>query len=138
MAADVPPAPRTPAQQVGDAAEHEVAARLAARGWRLLGGRVRVGRSELDLVAVDPGPPLTLVIIEVRWRRGRDFGLPEETVDRRKLGHLRAGVGRLLEAGRLPDGTLLPDLPVRLDLVVVEPPLAPGGPVRVRHHRGIG
>jgi Holliday junction resolvase-like predicted endonuclease len=138
MAAYLPPASRTPAQQAGDAAERDVAARLAARGWRLLGGRVRAGRSELDLVAVDPGPPRSLVIVEVRWRRRRDFGLPEETIDHRKLAHLRAGVGRLLEAGRLPDGTILPDLPIRLDLVVVEPPSPPGGPARVRHHRGIG
>jgi Holliday junction resolvase-like predicted endonuclease len=78
------------------------------------------------------------VIVEVRWRRRRDFGLPEETVDHRKLAHLRGGVGRLLEAGRLPDGTVLPDLPIRLDLVVLEPPSPPGGPARVRHHRGIG
>jgi Holliday junction resolvase-like predicted endonuclease len=138
MAASIPPAPRTPAQQAGDAAELDVAARVSGRGWCLLGRHVRAGRSELDLVAVDPGPPRALVIVEVRWRRRRDFGLPEETVDHRKLAHLRAGVGRLLEAGRLPDGTALPDLPIRLDLVVVEPPLYPGGPARVRHHRGIG
>jgi len=138
MAAYVPPSPRTLAQRAGDAAEDHVAARLSARGWRILGRRVRAGRSELDLVAVDPGPPRTLVIVEVRWRRRRDFGLPEETVDHRKLAHLRAGVGRLLEAGRLPDGTVLPDLPIRLDLVVLEPPSPPGGPAQVRHHRGIG
>ncbi len=138
MAALPPPAPRTLAQQAGDAAELEVAARLVDRGWLLLGRHVRAGRSELDFVAVDPGPPRALVIVEVRWRRRRDFGLPEETVDRRKLAHLRAGIGRLLEAGRLPAGAILPDLPVRLDLVVVEPPSSPGGPARVRHHRGIG
>jgi len=138
MAAHLPPSPRTLAQRAGDAAEDDVAARLAARHWLLLGRRVRAGRSELDLVAVDPGPPRTLVIVEVRWRRRRDFGLPEETVDHRKRAHLRAGIGRLLEAGRLADGTALPDLPIRLDLVVVEPPLQPGGPARVRHHRGIG
>jgi Holliday junction resolvase-like predicted endonuclease len=138
MAAHFPPSPRTLAQVAGDAAEDDVAAQLAGRGWWLLGRRVRAGRSELDLVGVDPGPPRTLVIVEVRWRRRRDFGLPEETVDHRKLAHLRAGVGRLLEAGRLPDGTVLPDLPIRLDLVVVEPSTPPGGPARVRHHRGIG
>ena len=138
MASYVPPSPRTLAQRAGDAAEDDVAARLAARGWWLLGRRVRAGRSELDLVAVDPGPPRTLVIVEVRWRRRRDFGLPEETVYHRKLAHLRAGVGRLLEAGRLPDGTVLPDLPIRLDLVVLEPPSQRGGPARVSHHRGIG
>lgn len=130
--------PRTPAQRAGDSAEARVAALLGAQGWALLGRRVRAGRSELDLVAVDPGPPHALVVVEVRWRRRRDFGLPEETLDHRKLGHLRAGLGRLLEAGRLPDGTALPDLPVRLDLVVVEPPAAPGGPARIRHHRGVG
>jgi putative endonuclease len=129
---------RTPAQRAGDAAEALVAQRLAGRGWRLLGSRVRAGRSELDLVAVDPGPPESLVIIEVRWRRCRDYGLPEETVSHRKIAHLRAGAGRLLLAGRLPDGSPLPDLPVRLDLVVVEPPRVPGGPERTRHHRAIG
>ena len=138
MAANLSPPPRTPAQRAGDAAEDTVAVGLTALGWRLLGRRVHAGRSELDLVAVDPGRPRTLVIVEVRWRRRRDFGLPEETVDHRKLAHLRAGVGRLLEAGRLPDGTVLPDLPVRLDLVVVEPSAPSGGPARIRHHRGIG
>src|ERR1035437_6791180 len=93
---------RTPSQRAGDAAEDAVAARLVARGWVVLGRKVRAGRSELDLVAVDPGPPPALVVVEVRWRRSRAFGLPEETVDRRKLRHLRAGVGRLVEAGRLP------------------------------------
>src|SRR5664280_3592510 len=129
---------RTPSQRAGDAAEDAVAARLVAGGWAVLGRRVRAGRSELDLVAVDPGPPPALVVVEVRWRRSRAFGLPEATVDRRKLGHLRAGVGRLADAGQLPDGRRLPNLPVRLDLVVVEPPPAPGRPGRVRHHRGIG
>jgi putative endonuclease len=138
MAPNLPPAPRTAAQRAGDAAEDAVAGRLAAAGWAVLGRRVHAGRSEVDLVAVDPGPPPSIVIVEVRWRRSRTFGLPEETVDRRKLGHLRAGIGRLIEAGRLPDGTVLPDLPVRLDLVVVEPPVRPGGPTRVRHHRAIG
>lgn len=138
MAARLPTQSRTRSQRAGDAAEEEVAGRLAARGWSLLGRRVRAGRSELDLVAVDPGPPPVLVVVEVRWRRSREFGLPEETIDRRKLAHLRVGVARLLQAGRLPGGIALPDLPVRLDLVVVEPPATPGMPVQMRHHPAIG
>jgi putative endonuclease len=135
-----PPSPprRTPAQRAGDAAEAEVAQRLAGQGWVILGRQVRAGRSELDIVAVDRGAPPTLVVVEVRWRSRRDFGLPEETLDRRKLAYLRRGLGRLLEVGRLPDGTILPDLPVRLDLAVVEPPAGPDGLARVRHHRAIG
>jgi putative endonuclease len=120
---------RTSQQVAGDAAEELVAGRLVALGWRVLGRNVHVGRSELDIVAVDPGPPARLVIVEVRWRRSRAFGLPEETFDYKKRAHLRAGVGRLLEAGCLPGGVELPRLPVALDLAVVEP-----GPV-VRLHR---
>lgn len=125
----------TAAQRAGDAAEDRVVARLAAAGWAILGRNVRVGRSELDIVAIDPGPPRTLVVVEVRWRGRRDFGLPEESLDHRKRAALRRALGRLLEAGTLPDGTPLPRLPLRLDLVAVEP--GEGLVPLVRHHRAI-
>jgi Holliday junction resolvase-like predicted endonuclease len=112
---------RTSRQEAGDAAEAMVAERLAARGWTILARNVHAGRSELDIVAVDPGPPARLVIIEVRWRRSREFGLPEETLDRAKRGMLRRGISRLLECGALPDGSQLPHLPIAVDLAVVEP-----------------
>jgi putative endonuclease len=125
---------RTAAQRAGDTAESLVASRLVELGWTILARNVHVGRHELDLVAIDPGPPPALVIVEVRWRRRRDFGLPEETFDRRKRGHLRVALGRLLEDG-LPDGIRVPMLPVRVDLVVVEPGSWPEAQPRVRHHR---
>ena len=132
-----PTTTRTRAQRAGDAAEDAVAAALATSGWRILGRRVRVGRLELDIVAVDPGPPPALAIVEVRWRRSRAFGLPEETADRRKLGRLRHAALGLVSRGTLPDGSRLPGLPLRLDLVAVEPAATPGR-LRLRHHRGIG
>src|SRR3989442_15281850 len=113
---------RTPEQHQGDRAEQFVADRLVAEGWQILGRNVRVGRGELDLVAVDPGPPSALVVVEVRWRRSREFGLPEETFDHRKRVHLWTAAMRLVEHGRLPDGRELPALPFRIDLVAVEPP----------------
>lgn len=128
---------RTPAQRAGDAAEDAVVAALAGAGWRILGRQVRVGRLELDIVAVDPGPPPVLAVVEVRWRRSRAFGLPEETADQRKLGRLRRGAAALASRGRLADGSLLPALPLRLDLVAVEPAVTPGR-LRLRHHRAIG
>ncbi|HEX7590383.1 MAG TPA: YraN family protein [Candidatus Limnocylindrales bacterium] len=112
---------RTDRQVSGDAAEALVAERLAARGWVVLGRNLRFGRCELDIVAVDPGPPARLVVVEVRWRASRAFGGAEESFDYRKRGQLRLGVGRLLEAESLPDGTALPRLPVAVDLAVVEP-----------------
>jgi Holliday junction resolvase-like predicted endonuclease len=127
---------RTGAQALGDDAESIVAASLAGRGWAILGRQVRIGRQELDVVAIDPGPPRTLVIVEVRWRRSRAFGLAEETVDHRKRAHLRAAIGRLLGEG-MPGGVALPSLPLRVDLVVVEPGARAGEPLRIRHHRAI-
>ncbi len=125
---------RTEAQQIGDAAEQLVTDRLVAAGWRILGRQVRVGRAELDIVAVDLALPPRLVIVEVRARATREFGTAEETVDARKRIRLRRAAQALRAQGTLPDGTLVPPLPLRLDLVVVEPPAVTGGAARVRHH----
>ncbi len=121
---------RTPAQQRGDAAEAEVERRLTAAGWAILARKLRVGRAEIDLLAVDPGPPRQLVIVEVRWRSGRNFGLPEETVGHAKWSGLRVAAYRLFDGGSLPDGREVPRLPVRIDLVVLEPGA-------LRHHRHV-
>ena len=123
---------RTDRQKAGDAAERLVAERLAARGWRILARNVHFGRSELDIVATDPGPPARLVVVEVRWRRSREFGLPEETLDHAKRAHLRAGIARMLEVG-LASRERLPYLPLALDLAVVEP--GPDGRPQIRLFR---
>jgi putative endonuclease len=120
---------RTAAQRAGDAAEANVAAYLAEMAWQILGTHVRVGRAEIDIIATDPGPPATLAIVEVRWRAGRAFGLPEETIDRKKRVRIHAAGHLLRELGALPGGVLVPRLPLRFDLVVLEP----GD--RLRHYR---
>jgi Holliday junction resolvase-like predicted endonuclease len=127
---------RTSVQRAGDAAESLAEARLTAAGWRILGRHIRVSRAEIDLLAVDLGPPRALVAVEVRWRRQRDFGLPEETVDRPKVLRLQRALLQLLDGRQLPDGTAVPRLPVRLDLVAID--VDRTGAVRMRHHRAIG
>lgn len=124
---------RTAAQQAGDSAESLVLVRLLAAGWTVLARNVHVGRHELDLVAIDPGPPRALVIVEVRWRASRGFGLGEETVDHRKRSRVRLAAYGLLDRGVLPGGAVVPRLPIRFDLIVVEPGEG-GGEPRVRHH----
>jgi putative endonuclease len=123
---------RSPAQRIGAAAESAVERALSQASWTILGRNVHVGRLELDLVCVDPGPPSQLVVVEVRWRSRRDFGLPEETVDHRKRARIREAAFVLLERGRLPDGTPVPGLPLRFDLIVSEPDRP------MRHHRHLG
>ena len=125
----------TAARWLGDQAEELVAIRLMESGWRILGRNIRAGHGELDIVAVDPGPPEELVFVEVRWRRRRDFGLAEETFDRTKRARLWRTIAALLEAGVVTRDIQLPRLPVRVDLVVVEPPVRPGDEPRVRHYR---
>jgi len=119
-------------QQAGDTAERHVREHLIEAGWTILGRNIHVGRAELDLIGVDPGPPQALVVVEVRWRARRDFGLPEETVDHRKLARIRRASFVLRETGTLPNGALIPPLPFRIDLVAMEP----GG--LLRHHRHVG
>jgi putative endonuclease len=131
--ADAQPRTRTAAQRAGDDAETLVAERLTEQGWSILARNVHVGRHELDLVAVDPGPPHRLVVVEVRLRSTRAFGLAEETVDFRKRRHLRDAAWTMVAAGTLPDGRPLPRIGLRFDLVVVEPTTDGTG---VRHHRG--
>ena len=126
----------TSAQRIGDAGEDMAAGRLEAAGWHLSSpGTCELGRDELDLVAVDPGPPAALVVVEVRRRGRRDFGLAEESLDFRKRGALRRAGWELSAAGVLPDGRPLPVLPLRIDLVAIDPG-ADGRP-SLRHHRGI-
>lgn len=125
----------TVAQRIGDEAEGLVVARFEAAGWTILGRNVRVGRGELDILAVDPGPPEWLVVVEVRRRGRRDFGLAEETLDWPKRAALRRAIGGLLAAGHLPDGASLPRLELRVDLVAID--LGPDGRPAIRHHRGI-
>jgi putative endonuclease len=126
--------------RLGATAERLIATRLARAGWRILGTNVRVGRSELDVVAVDPGPPAALVIVEVRANRMAAFGSPEERVDERKLRAVYRGAILLRAEGRLPDGTRLPRLPLRVDAIAVELGTTLGGAVpasTVRHLRGV-
>jgi putative endonuclease len=129
---------RTAAQRAGDAAEQLVGSHLGSIGWIVLARNVHVGRHELDLVAIDPGPPAALVIVEVRWRVSRAFGLAEETVDYRKRTRVRSAAFGLLDRGQFADGEPIPHLPLRFDLIVVEPGSGGAGEAdarRIRHHR---
>ena len=66
-------------QRRGSHAEELAAQYVATLGWKVLARNVKVGaRDEIDLVALDPGPPLELVCVEVRSARSVAFGAPEE------------------------------------------------------------
>ena len=54
---------------------------LESGGCTILASNVRCGRQEIDIVADDGG---TLVFVEVRARRGRQLGTPEESITQSK------------------------------------------------------
>ncbi len=69
--------------RVGEAAAE---AFLVDTGMRLVERDVRLRNGQIDLVMLDGR---SLVVVEVKSRRGGDYGLPQEAVTRRKLAKLR-------------------------------------------------
>ena len=80
------------------------------RGYRILAANVWLGGHELDLVA---RRGRTLVVCEVKSRRGTSFGDPLELVDAEKVRRIRHAAGLWLATR--PD---LTGLAVRFDVVV--------------------
>lgn len=112
-------------------AGEDVAARyLAELGWRMLERNWRCPAGELDIVAVDPGPPATVVFCEVKCRRGLGFGTPLEAITVAKQRKLRELAVLWLRAQ--PFG--VPRF--RIDGVGVL--LRPGVPAEISHVKGIG
>ena len=97
----------------------EAAARvyLECAGLRAVAANAYFRSGELDLVMVDPTARLgsTLVFVEVRYRRGRDYGGGAASIDRGKRR-------RLVRAARLFLATHREwrDAPCRFDVVEAE------------------
>lgn len=110
----------------GDAGETTAAGYLARRGFRLLARNVRISRiGEIDIVALDGAE---LVFVEVKTRRDRAFGPPEEAVTPAKLRTIAA----CADAWRNAKGWTARAW--RIDVVAVD--LAAGTP-DIRHLKGV-
>ncbi len=81
----------------GAEGEARAAAHLEAAGWRVLARNARAGGVELDLVAERGG---TLAFVEVKSRRARAYGMPEEAIDARKRARLVRGAAAWLAQAR--------------------------------------
>lgn len=114
----------TPLQRTGLWGERQAERHLTAKGYKILGRRVRVGlRDEIDLVARIED---TLVFIEVKARAGEDFGRPFSAVDRAKRFHLSRAALRYLKRLNTQPASF------RFDVVEIVGKQKTGNPV-IRH-----
>jgi putative endonuclease len=110
-----------PRSGLGRTGEDAAARHLQSLGYRVRARNVRIGRTELDLIAVRGR---RVVFCEVKTRRGGSMGAPEEAVTHGKQRRIvRAAEGWL--ARRRWSGD------VRFDVISVTP--GPGGGLDVRH-----
>ncbi|TMG49693.1 MAG: YraN family protein [Chloroflexi bacterium] len=75
-----------PVNPLGISGEALAEDHLRGLGYEIVGRDVRTPLGQLDLVARDGA---TLVFVEVKTRAGHGFGLPQESVDARKIRKLQ-------------------------------------------------
>jgi putative endonuclease len=88
----------TTRQECGASGEALVAARLEAAGYQILARNVRVGRSEIDIVA---SRARLVVFCEVRTRSSSALIEPAESIDRAKIARIRQAAASWLRAQKL-------------------------------------
>jgi len=103
--------PVAPRRRLGNWGEGVAAVRLEAEGYTIVARNWRCAAGEIDLVARDGE---TLVFVEVKTRRGRAYGAPEEALTPRKAQKLlQLGAQYVYEQS-------LGDVNWRIDLVAIE------------------
>jgi putative endonuclease len=107
---------------LGRSGERAAVDLLRAKRFQIVETGWRFGRGEIDIVARD-GP--VLVFVEVKTRRGRAFGSPEEAVTAAKQRQIRKIAQAYLVRRRIRG------VRCRFDVVAVE--TEPGRPPVLRH-----
>lgn len=85
---------------IGARGECVAAAHLSGLGWQIMATRFHCRGGELDIVAQDGS---TVVFVEVKARRSRQFGCPAEAVNKRKRARLLAAANTFLSERDLVD-----------------------------------
>jgi putative endonuclease len=76
-------------QTLGQFGESWAAGYLARAGFRIVDRNVRYREGEIDLVAYQG---TELVFVEVKCRRTRAFGLPQESITQKRFEHLARAI----------------------------------------------
>ena len=98
-------------QNFGQVGERLAAQALRERGYRILEQNFRCRLGEIDLVAEEAQD---LVFVEVKTRRGTQYGLPEEAITRVKRRKLAEVASYYLDLHAAPERSW------RIDVVAVQ------------------
>ena len=98
-------------KRLGQAGENIAEVFLQKQGYRILERNYQTPYGEIDLIAREARE---IVFIEVRTRRGTDFGTPIESLTRNKISHWEKSASSYLKkSGEF-------DQPIRFDFVGVD------------------
>jgi putative endonuclease len=95
--------------ELGAWGEELAAAFLQQKGYAILERDWKSGHKDLDIVATIDD---VVVFVEVKTRRNRVFGEPEEAIDYRKLQNLRQAINYYVKSRRI-------NREIRLDAITV-------------------
>ena len=95
--------------ELGTWGEEMAASFLQQKGYVIIERDWKSGHKDIDIIALHNN---TLVFVEVKTRRNRVFGEPEEAIDYMKLRNLRAAINHYVKYRRI-------NLPVRLDAITI-------------------
>ena len=98
-------------QALGRRGEQLAADKLVALGYEIIARNYRCPVGEIDIVAKRNS---VWAFVEVRARRGKKFGSPEESITARKKAHLIAAAQTFLQDQAIVDADW------RIDFVAVE------------------
>lgn len=107
-------------RQIGTEYEEMAARYLAQSGCEILARNFRCRFGEIDLVASDG---TGLVFVEVKYRKSRANGLPEEAVSPSKMRTISRVADFYRARYRVPD-----TVPCRFDVIAIEGQ-------KIRHHK---
>lgn len=95
--------------ELGKWGEEIAAAFVEKKGYEILQRDWKSGHHDLDIIAKDED---TLVVIEVKTRRNRLFGNPEEAIDYKKRLSLLSAINHFVKSHYI-------NAPVRFDIISI-------------------
>ncbi len=97
-------------RKIGELGEQIASAFLALKDYEILENNFRYARREIDIVARYRG---ILVAVEVKLRRGKQFGSAAEAINRKKLGRVKLALEGILGRNR-------ENLLSRIDVIAID------------------